>query len=503
MNLYPFSIITAVALISAPVALAQTPATLSGTAANNAALANAAITVCDSAGVKKSTTTNAQGAYSVDVSGMTAPIVVGAAKDSLQFASLLGTLKGGANTANVNPLTDKIASDVATDDMHLKGTVQLIAACKPSAATTEEIQKSTAELRANIADALGAAGASNVASFDPVSASSAADTAALSKVLAQIRHNREGYSNGSANELGETILYDRDMFEIRATNKLDPALKPWSAYGKRIFIAGDSTASNYNKEELPRMGWGEVFNRMVKPGADVKVVNVAESGRSSRSYITEGWFDWIAQEIKPGDYLLVQFGHNDEKCEKTGSIDWTFRCTYPNDASGTPRFPEGKPDMSFQKSLEKYVKLAKDHGAIPVLITPTSRINQDKAIGKSAGKFPITASTHITTKGDYPGNYSQTVIDTAKANNVAVVDLDAKTMAFMNSKGEPGWKDYHLAVKDFVKYPFYKDPSVTGNYENPDRTHYQENGAVAVAGLVVEGIKADPARLQPLIDVLK
>lgn len=292
--------------------------------------------------------------------------------------------------------------------------------------------------------------------------------------------------------------------EVRSSNPLDPRLKPWSDYKTRVFIAGDSTASNYPAEVLPRMGWGQTFNRQFKTDADVKVINVAQSGRSSRSFITEGWFDLIADNIQAGDYLLIQFGHNDEKCNVTGGTDWTFRCTYANTVDGTPRFPAEQPDYSFQKSLEKYLQLASDKKAIPVLITPVTRINQDKTItSEVAGLFPITSSTHITSKGDYPGSYSQTVIDTATTNHIAVIDLDTRSREFANSLGEPEWKNYWLGVSDVTRYPYYADVATAGNIMNPDRTHFQEKGAEAIAAIVAEGIKSDPERLQGLITLLK
>ena len=256
------------------------------------------------------------------------------------------------------------------------------------------------------------------------------------------------------------------------------------------------------------MGWGQVFDRFLKTGSNVKVVNVAQSGRSSRSFVTEGWLDLVASEIKSGDYLLVQFGHNDEKCN-SGDVDLTYRCTYPNTSTGA--LPGSSEDLSFQRSLEKYVKLAKDKGATIVLITPVTRINQNKTVTAYVeGTFPISKSTHITSSGAYPGNYSKTVLDTATANSVASVDLDTKSIAFMNSIGvgtggaeaTGGWRDYHLAVKDFVTYPYYASVTVTGHYLNADRTHFQENGAVKVASMIVEGIK-ESSSLTALTALLK
>ena len=478
---------------------------IQGVAAIGGPLSNTRITVCDATGVRHELQTDKEGNFGLPASEMTAPILLSAQQGGIQLAAVLATLQANAvNIANINPLTDKIASEVATTDLGLKGSLQLIAACAPAGAKVATIEAANNKLRTDLFDALKAAGVSDAEHFEPVTTRMKADHTGVDAVLAQLYFNRDGFSNGSITERGATALYDRNLMEVRSSNPLDPRLKPWSDYKTRVFIAGDSTASNYPAEVLPRMGWGQTFNRQFKTDGDVKVINVAQSGRSSRSFITEGWFDLIADNIQAGDYLLIQFGHNDEKCNVTGGADWTFRCTYANSVDGTPRFPAEQPDYSFQKSLEKYLQLASDKKAIPVLITPVTRINQDKTItSEVAGLFPITSSTHITSKGDYPGSYSQTVIDTATTNHIAVIDLDTRSREFANSLGEPEWKNYWLGVSDVTRYPYYADVATAGNIMNPDRTHFQEKGAEAIAAIVAEGIKSDPERLQGLITLLK
>lgn len=441
--------------------------------------------------------------------------------------ALLGSITAGKNTANVNQLTDKIASDLATSTEmgSLKGAVQLFNACTTgiaAKATTAAILAKTDELRSLIIDVLTAKNVSNPGSFDPVTTAMKADHAGVDAVLDTIRHNRDGWGSGTDDQLRGTKLYDENMQEISTTNgKVDATLKAWASCKTRIFVVGDSTASNYGKDIAPRMGWGQTFDQQVKGTTQTKVVNLAQSGRSSRSFITEGWLKILADNLKAGDYVLVQWGHNDEKCDTTGSLDWVNRCTYPNSATGAPqiatttdKLPAGVTanEFSFQKSLEKYVAVAKSKGATIVLLTPVTRINQDKNV-----------TTH--NEGAFPGNYSQTVIDTATANCVPVVDLDAKSMAFMNTLGvgtggvnaTGGWRDYHNSSSDFNLYPFYKtlfgtdgvtrlswDKQVAGNYLNADRTHFKESGAVKVGQMIVEGIKADTSgTLAGLVSLLK
>ncbi len=515
----------------------DTSTRLVGVAASGGPLAGAAITVCDAQGASVSTTAAADGSYRADVSALKAPLLVSArtaafvaingvpqpANGTVAYAALLPAVTPqAANIANVNPLTDKVASDVAVADLKLKGSVQLINACNTTGVTAATVADKTAGLRTLLQAALVARGVANAAAFDPVSTPMAANHQGVDAVLDRVRHNRDGWGSGSDDQLRGTKLYDLALREISADNvALDPALAPWPTAGTRIFVVGDSTASNYSREVLPRMGWGQVFDRLLKADAPARVVNLAQSGRSSRSFITEGWFKILADGLQAGDYLLIQWGHNDEKCDTTGSLDWVNRCTYPNDANGTPqvaktldKLPAGTTadDLSFQRSLEKYIVLARSKGATPVLITPVTRINQDKTVTAYVeGAFPIARSTHITTKGDAPGNYSRTVVQTAAANDVTVIDVDAASVAFFNSLGvgtggataTGGWRDHYLAVSDPVAFPFYAAATTTGHYLNADRTHFQESGAVTIAGLVAAGVKADTARLGGLIALMK
>lgn len=168
-------------------------------------------------------------------------------------------------------------------------------------------------------------------------------------------------------------------------------------------------------------------------------------------------------------------------------------------------------DLSFQRSLEKYMALARSRGAVPVLLTPVTRIVQDKTVASHVeGAFPIARSTHVTTRGDRPGDYSATVRQAGDANQVPVIDLDALSIEFFNRLGvgsggpeaRGGWRDHYLAVWDTGRHPFYASATTVGHYLNADRTHFQEAGAVAVADLVLQGVRSDPrlAGLAALLD---
>ena len=475
--------ISALALITSCASVQTADTSLQGKT-----LARANVSVIDAQGHRKNATADAQGSYRVAADGLTAPLMLVAEVPGKQYVALLPGVKAGANTANVNALTDRVTSDVA-QELKFKGPEGLVKTGKAPAFTAEQWAKGAAALRVALAPALKETGLDS-GNFDPLVA---ANQAGLNDILAILDHNR-GYEP-TTSERGDSSLYDPYFREVTALvpfslKQAQADLKVINAAEVRVFVAGDSTASNYDAKDLPRMGWGQVFNRQVKDASKVRVVNIAQSGRSSRSFIEEGWFDMIAARIRKGDYLLVQFGHNDEKCGNNppapppsrDSIDIKGLCTYPGNDPATPA------GMSMRKTLEKYIKLAQDKGATPVLITPVTRRNFK---GGSIG-----STTHTYSKGLFPGDYSQTIRDTAAANKVALVDLDAKSMAWANKIGEDETLNYWLAV-DTDKYPFYVGK--TGARNKPDNTHFQERGAEAIAGLIAEGIKENKLPLGSLL----
>ncbi len=210
---------------------------------------------------------------------------------------------------------------------------------------------------------------------------------------------------------------------------------------RQVFIAGDSTASQYGPERAPREGWGQQLQTFLDPNAYV-VRNHAQSGRSSRSFIAEGWFDGMAKEMRQGDVLLIQFGHNDEKIEDP------------------TRYNE--PQRAFPEWLTRYVALARDKGATPILVTPVARRKFDR------GQL---LDTH--------GLYAQSVRELARRANVGLTDLTALSMEWLRATGDDASKAYYMHVSA---------------QDQQDDTHFQQRGAVMVACLVVAGWKQlDPA----------
>ncbi|TDK33957.1 GDSL-type esterase/lipase family protein [Luteimonas terrae] len=199
----------------------------------------------------------------------------------------------------------------------------------------------------------------------------------------------------------------------------------------RIFIAGDSTAATYGAERAPQAGWGQKFPDWIRDGWEVR--NHAVGGRSTRSFIDEGRLDAIAGEIRAGDVLLIQFGHNDAKREDA--------TRYTDPATDYPRF------------LQRYIEVARQKGATPILITPVARLLYD---------FRALVDTH--------GRYTLAMQDLATREGVALIDLNATSSDWIRVHGEEGAKPYFMFTQG-----------------KADGTHFSEAGADAVACLVAAG----------------
>ncbi|MDR1747702.1 MAG: rhamnogalacturonan acetylesterase [Spirochaetaceae bacterium] len=229
-------------------------------------------------------------------------------------------------------------------------------------------------------------------------------------------------------------------------------LHPDGASPGRIFLAGDSTVCDYGDDPdytIPRNGWGMYLAEQFRPECTIAVTNLAKSGRSSKSFAEEtdhnNYFP-LVKELKAGDYLFVQFGHNDNK----PSPGDEYRYTDP--------VPSKETEGSFKWYLyEKYVRMARGRGALPVLVTPIVRRN-------------FTGST----LNDTHGAYAAAVRELARDTGVPLIDLTAKTAALYDSLGPEGSAVFHSV---------YKDPA-----RGIDNTHLNAAGARKVAGFVAQGI---------------
>ena len=208
-----------------------------------------------------------------------------------------------------------------------------------------------------------------------------------------------------------------------------------------VYMIGDSTMSIKEKKAYPETGWGMSFSIFFDK--TVTIDNRAKNGRSTKSFISEVLWQPVADGMKTGDYLVIQFGHNDEVNTKA---------TYAT-------------EDEFKANLTLFVNSAREKGAKPILLTPVAR-----------RKF--NASGNIE---DTHSVYAQLVRDIAVKNNVPLIDLDKKSMDMLQKLGPEKSKLYFN----------YLQPGENPNYPDgkSDDTHFSELGARKIAELVLAEIR--------------
>ena len=209
-----------------------------------------------------------------------------------------------------------------------------------------------------------------------------------------------------------------------------------------VYLAGDSTVQTYGSGYIPQAGWGQMIERFFP--SDVTFLNHAIGGRSSKNFISQGRLDAVLGAINPGDYLMVQFGHNDA----TQGVD---------DRYASP--------ADFKEYLRTYVEGARQRGATPILVTPVGRRSFDPATGVFNVSFP---------------EYVDAMKQLAAEADVDLVDLSTLSRTYYNEIGPEGSKSVFLHVEAGV-YP--GRPTGTA-----DDTHFQEYGAIQIARLLSGGI---------------
>jgi lysophospholipase L1-like esterase len=212
-----------------------------------------------------------------------------------------------------------------------------------------------------------------------------------------------------------------------------------------VYLAGDSTVTEQPKE--PWAGWGQMLPRFFKQG--VAVANHAESGLSLGTFRGSHRLEKVLSTMKAGDYLFIQFGHNDQK-EKGEGVG---------------------PFSSYKTNLIEFVEAARKHGGIPVLVTPMERRRFNEA-GKPYGTL---------------AEFAEAVRQVGAEENVPVIDLNAMSLKFYEALGPENSK------KAFVHYPAGTYPGQ--DKELKDDTHHNAYGGYELAKCVVEGIKANVPEL--------
>jgi lysophospholipase L1-like esterase len=211
-----------------------------------------------------------------------------------------------------------------------------------------------------------------------------------------------------------------------------------------IYTIGDSTMANKTKpDENPERGWGQMLPLFFND--NIIIDNRAVNGRSTRSFINEKRWDAIYKVLKPGDYVFIQFGHNDQK-EKDST-------RYTN------------PHTAYRHNLIRFVNETRAKGAIPVLFSSIVRRNFNEQ--------GVLISTH----GDYP-------LETrlvAQEYKVPFIDMEYYSELLEQSYGPEKSKQLHLHYKA-GEIPYYKE-------DKADNTHLCVKGATEIAKIAIEELK--------------
>lgn len=212
----------------------------------------------------------------------------------------------------------------------------------------------------------------------------------------------------------------------------------------KVYLIGDSTMCPYEPKQFPIHGWGMPFANFFDHS--VTIDNRARGGRSTRTFIGEGRWQLIADSLKEGDYVFIQFGHNDEAKEEKYKERYT-----------------SVPD--YTTNLIKFVSESRAKKAIPVIVTPVTRMSFD-----AAGKIK---ETHV--------EYTTACYKVASEYKVPLIDLDKKSRDLLQKYGSDNARLLFMQL----------EPDEHPNYPAglKDNTHFNEYGARRIAELVLQGLR--------------
>ena len=211
-----------------------------------------------------------------------------------------------------------------------------------------------------------------------------------------------------------------------------------------VHLCGDSTMAEKNLSKgNPERGWGMMFQNFLDE--EVKVINYAQNGRSTKSFIDRGLWDKVMAAVQPGDYVFIEFGHNDAK------------------ESDPTRY--AAPWGAYQDNLRRFIDETRQKGATPVLLTPVAR--------RKFGENGLDRGTH----GDYPAAMKAV----AEEKGVTLLDITTATADWLEALGDEASKPYfmHLAPGRYASAPEGKE----------DDTHTVASGARKVAEIVCDKIR--------------
>lgn len=246
-----------------------------------------------------------------------------------------------------------------------------------------------------------------------------------------------------------------------------------------LYVVGDSTACDYSKGAdtmtddtyyYPRYGYAtQLYNYF---SDKVTISNLALSGRSSKSFLEEANYQTLKASIKEGDYLLIGFGHNDEKND--------------DDTRFTDASKPTTDSTSFKYSLyENYIKLAEDKGATPILCTPIVRLDKTNSY---TGNYVHD----LTTKNI--GDYRQAIIDLGSEKNVEVIDLTTITKNIYTNLGYDEARYLHAMPSG------YSNGEIVPQVDGVDATHLNIYGAKTVSYNIASSLSSSNCKLSKYVN---
>ena len=246
-----------------------------------------------------------------------------------------------------------------------------------------------------------------------------------------------------------TLEFNGDHPSVRSIDiqPINQSEKSGTIKAPVLYLAGDSTVVDQYYE--PWAAWGQMLPRFFLPG--IVIANHAESGETTRAFVGEHRLAKIMTTMKPGDYLFIQFAHNDMKPGAVALDD-------------------------YKKLLTDYIAQTRAKGATPVLVTPMNRRTFDDA-GKITNSF---------------GPYPDAVREVAAEQKVALIDLNAMSKTLFEAMGPEG------TLKAFMHYPAGSFPGQTAAIS--DDTHFNSYGAYELARCIVHGIREANLPLTKLLD---
>jgi pectinesterase len=243
---------------------------------------------------------------------------------------------------------------------------------------------------------------------------------------------------------------------IAAAAMLGVAMATGTCAGTTFLLAGDSTLDDYGrKNRPPYASWGTTLEKSMKPGC--KVDNYARSGASTKSFIESGQWAKLVAAIKPGDFVGIQFGHNDQKWSKPFYVEKRF----------------ADPNGLFRENVRKFVAEIRAKGGKPILMSPIVR----GTFGKD-GKL----TDHVDKKGISLGSYAKAMKELGEELKVDFVDMNRLTHDLLEKVGK----------EESMKFFVISTGLVKGKDGEPskDVTHPIAAGAEAFSKLFIEDVKA-------------